>query len=78
MVHETVHQLVQPIFLVCFKGDKVVLVIYESLVIVTDSMLGIHEVKKVPVDSFRGAREFPEFSFSQNEFVYAGQNQYSC
>jgi hypothetical protein len=55
-----------------------VLVIYESLVIVTDSMLGIHEVKKVPVDSFRGAREFPEFSFSQNEFVYAGQNQYSC
>lgn len=77
MVHETVHQLVQPIFLVCFKGHKVVLVIYETLIIVTERMLGVHEVEEVPVDSFRRTSEFSECCFSQNEFVYASQNQYT-
>jgi hypothetical protein len=71
MVHETVHQFVQPIFLVCFKGDKIVLMIYETLIIVTERVFGVHEVQEVPVDSFRGARELSECCFSQNEFVYA-------
>jgi hypothetical protein len=72
MVHESVHQLIKPIFLVLFERNEIMLMVYETLVGVTERMFRVHEVHKISVHSFRRSRKLSQISLAKKEFVYHG------